>query len=68
MGSWADFFAERRLGAVLQSCEKNNGKNAELRGLVEKMTDVVVPRLLGDGHLGGKEGMSLYLLNGFIHE
>ncbi|PGH15509.1 hypothetical protein AJ80_05526 [Polytolypa hystricis UAMH7299] len=50
--SWADFFAEQRLMTVLAECEKRNGKDKELRGLVERTAAEVVPNLLGDGHLG----------------
>jgi protein-ribulosamine 3-kinase len=56
--SWADFFANNRMRAIGKACKKGNGSDAELAGLIEKTAAVVVPRLLGDGHLrsagGGK--------------
>ncbi|KAL1967311.1 hypothetical protein VTN77DRAFT_3357 [Rasamsonia byssochlamydoides] len=50
--SWADFFANERLLAVLGESERRNGKDAALRELVEKTAREVVPALLGDDHLG----------------
>lgn len=49
--SWADFYAENRLLFILKQSEKNHGKDAELRSLVEKTAYKVVPRLLGNAHL-----------------
>ncbi|KIW13582.1 hypothetical protein PV08_08771 [Exophiala spinifera] len=55
--SWADFFARRRLLAVLDRGEKNNGSpEAQLRRTVERVAGEVVPKLLGDGHLGVSGG------------
>jgi protein-ribulosamine 3-kinase len=62
--SWADFFGKRRLLAVLARSEYSNGKDAELRGVVEQTVHQVVPRLLGDGHLGGKEGIVPVVVHG----
>lgn len=45
--SWAEFFGRRRLMRILEESEKKNGADRELRVLVEKTVDVVVPRLLG---------------------
>jgi protein-ribulosamine 3-kinase len=50
-GSWAEFYADNRLRGILNSGEMNNGKDPELRKLVEKTISAVVPRLLRDGHL-----------------
>jgi fructosamine-3-kinase len=50
--SWADFYANERLLTILSSSEKNNSRDVGLRDLVEKTAHIVVPRLLGDGHLG----------------
>ncbi|OKO91622.1 Ketosamine-3-kinase [Penicillium subrubescens] len=50
--SWADFYANERLLTILASSEKRNGRDAGLRDLVEKTARIVVPRLLGDEHLG----------------
>jgi fructosamine-3-kinase len=51
--SWAEFYAERRLRAVLREGARKNGRDKELADAVEKVAAVVVPRLLGDGHLKG---------------
>ncbi|KAJ5584167.1 uncharacterized protein N7459_003967 [Penicillium hispanicum] len=50
--SWADFYANERLLTILATSEKRNGRDTGLRELVEKTAEKVVPRLLGDGHLG----------------
>ncbi|KAL4815893.1 Fructosamine kinase-domain-containing protein [Aspergillus spinulosporus] len=50
--SWAEFYANERLLTILATSEKRNGKDSGLRTLVEKTADIVVPALLGDGHLG----------------
>jgi fructosamine-3-kinase len=50
--SWAEFYANERLLTILSSSEKRNGQDAGLRDLVEKTARIVVPRLLGDEHLG----------------
>lgn len=50
--SWADFYANERLMTILEESEKRNGRDAGLRDLVERTAKTVVPRLLGDGHLG----------------
>jgi len=62
--SWAEFFAENRLMHILKCAEKNNGSDAKLRGLIEDVCDKVVPRLLGDGHLGGKQGVQPVVCHG----
>ena len=55
--SWADFFAKNRLLAILEIGERNNGKDAELRTVVEMTASNTIPRLLGDKHLGyGTDG------------
>ncbi|KAJ5169024.1 uncharacterized protein N7482_004618 [Penicillium canariense] len=50
--SWAEFYANERLLTILASSEKRNGRDADLRALVEQTAHVVVPRLLGDDYLG----------------
>lgn len=62
--SWAEFFGKRRLLAILERSEKRNGKDPQLRRVVEKTVAQVVPRLLGDGHLGGKEGIKPVVVHG----
>ncbi|OTB05421.1 hypothetical protein M426DRAFT_10745 [Hypoxylon sp. CI-4A] len=49
--SWADFYADNRLRAILKQGVRSNGKDPELSAAVEKTANVVVPRLIGDGHL-----------------
>ncbi|KAK3303959.1 Fructosamine/Ketosamine-3-kinase [Chaetomium strumarium] len=51
--SWAEFYAEHRLRAILREGVRNNGRNKELAEAVETVAGMVVPRLLGDGHLKG---------------
>lgn len=48
--SWADFYANNRLRAIIRQYENALGKDAELRSLVESVADTIVPRLLRDGH------------------
>ena len=62
--SWAEFFGQHRLMAILERNEKNNGKDAELRKVVERTVNEVVPRLLGDGHLGGTQGIKPVVVHG----
>jgi len=62
--SWADFFGTRRLLAVLDRGEKSNGKDPGLRGVVERTVAEVVPRLLGDGHLGGSNQIIPVVVHG----
>ncbi|KAJ5693245.1 hypothetical protein N7462_002668 [Penicillium macrosclerotiorum] len=52
--SWADFYANERLLMILAASERQNGKDAVLRDLVEQTARQIVPRLLGDKHLGYK--------------
>ncbi|KAL9110826.1 MAG: hypothetical protein Q9227_004626 [Pyrenula ochraceoflavens] len=61
---WASFFAEDRLRMILELAEKNNGRDSALRETVEKTVRVVVPRLLGEGHLGGKDGIKPVVVHG----
>ena len=62
--SWADFYANRRLLFILDRSEKSNGKDAELRKLVEQTASVVVPRLIGDDHLNEGEGVIPVVVHG----
>ncbi|CEJ54626.1 hypothetical protein PMG11_00928 [Penicillium brasilianum] len=50
--SWAEFYARERLLTILASSEKRNGRDEGLRELVERTAHTVVPRLLGNDHLG----------------
>lgn len=51
--SWAEFYAEHRLQAILREGVRNHGQDKELAEAVEAVAGVVVPRLLGEGHLKG---------------
>lgn len=62
--SWAKFFAENRLMHILECAEKNNGKDTSLRQLIEDICSKVVPKLLGEGHLGGKDGVGPRIVHG----
>ena len=62
--SWAEFFGQCRLMAILERCEKQQGKDAALRTVIESTVKEVVPRLLGDGHLGGEEGVMPVVCHG----
>lgn len=62
--SWAEFYADNRLRAVLQRGEERHGKDDELSGLVERVVERVVPRLLGDGNLGGEDGVVPVVVHG----
>ena len=61
---WAEFFAERRLRSILLKGEERNGVDKELHALVLTTISVVVPRLLGKGHLGGEVGIKPSLIHG----
>lgn len=50
--SWAEFYAIERLLTILKTSEERNGRDKGLRELVKRTAGEVVPRLLGDGHLG----------------
>lgn len=62
--SWAEFFGRRRLLAILERSEQGNGKDPELRKIVERTISEVVPRLLGDRHLGGGKGVLPVVVHG----
>ncbi|KAF3483520.1 phosphotransferase family protein [Arthroderma uncinatum] len=66
--SWADFYANQRLRTVLAEAEKRNHQDKALRNLVERAADEVVPRLLGDGHLGfDKKGKGTPVVPVIVH-
>jgi len=62
--SWAEFYAERRLRAILKKSERKNGKDASLRAAVERTAQEVVPRLIGDHHLNGGRGVTPVAVHG----
>lgn len=66
--SWAEFYAEERLMTILRTSETRNGRDAGLRELVETTAYKVVPRLLGDGHLGfDKDGKGEGIVPVVVH-
>ncbi|KAI4273225.1 MAG: hypothetical protein LQ337_004785 [Flavoplaca oasis] len=62
--SWPKFFAENRLRAVWRTVESNHGSDTELHSLLNRVISEVVPRLLGNGHLGGRKGIQPALVHG----
>jgi protein-ribulosamine 3-kinase len=62
--SWAKFYAENRLLTILQQIDESHGTDQELRAGVKAIAEVVVPRLLGNGHLGGRRGITPVLIHG----
>lgn len=64
MESWAGFYAEHRLLAILKKSERTNGKDSALRQLVEKTAKVTVPRLIGDDHLNHGKGVVPVVVHG----
>ena len=64
--SWPKFFAENRLRAVWKSVEKNHGSDTKLNSLLDRVVKEVVPRLLGNGHLGGRKGVQPALVHGYL--
>lgn len=62
--SWADFYANNRLRFILRRSERSNGKDAELRKLVEAIASTVVPRLLGDDHLNNGQRVTPVVVHG----
>jgi fructosamine-3-kinase len=61
---WADFYAENRLMFILQQAEKRNGKESDVRQLVEDTATKVVPQLLGDKHLNNGKGITPVVVHG----
>ncbi|KAI1106726.1 fructosamine kinase [Jackrogersella minutella] len=51
--SWADFFANNRLRAIMKEGQDANGPDPVLARAVEKTASKVVPRLIGDDHIKG---------------
>lgn len=62
--SWSEFFAQNRLSMILERNESNHGTDAELRRVIERTVQEIVPRLLGDEHLGGKDGIQPVVTHG----
>lgn len=66
--SWAKFYAEHRIRAICRIIQENHGTDEELEALAEKIAGRVIPHLLGNGRLGGKEGIKPVLLHGDLWE
>lgn len=66
--SWADFYGKCRLRHICQLIEERHGTDEELSKLLETLIKFVVPRLLGDGRLGGKAGVKPVLIHGDLWE
>ena len=62
--SWAEFYAENRLLAILEKCERTNGKDNELRFMIEHTAGYIVPKLLGDKHLNNGKGITPVVIHG----
>ena len=62
--SWPKFFAENRLRVVGKLVEKNHGVDTQLTSLLDRVVQEVIPRLLRNGHLGGKKGVQPALVHG----
>ncbi len=62
--SWADFFANNRLLAVLKHCEVSRGEDANFRAMVEAVASRVVPRLLDNRHLNNGSGIVPVVVHG----
>lgn len=66
--SWAKFYAENRLRSICRIIEETHGTDNDLTTLLEKLIKHVVPKLLGNGRLGGKKGIPAVLLHGDLWE
>ena len=66
--SWVKFFADHRLRAVARIIEENHSTDEELTTLLDKLISAVVPRLLRNGHLGGKNCVQPVLIHGDLWE
>ncbi|KAF2861449.1 Ketosamine-3-kinase [Piedraia hortae CBS 480.64] len=62
--SWATFYANRRLRFILARCQKAHGADKQLELLVEQTCDVVIPRLIGDGHLNNGKPVTPVVVHG----
>lgn len=62
--SWADFYANNRIRAIIARSRKQNGPDEHLEILGEQLCDKVIPRLLGDDHLNNGNGISPVVVHG----
>jgi len=49
---------------ILRQAEKRNGREKDLRKLVEDTASIVVPRLIGDNHLNNGKGLAPVVVHG----
>ena len=62
--SWKVFFSENRLRFIRDACTAKHGPEQELTSMIDMTIKNVVPKLLDDGHLGGKAGIKPVLVHG----
>jgi len=62
--SWAKFYADNQLRTISKLIEQAHGTDKELRMWIERIATDIVPKLLGNEHLGGKRGISPVLVHG----
>lgn len=62
--SWAHFYANHRLRFIGKQSRTCNGADAQLEALIEQTCTKVIPRLLGDGHLNGGNGVTPVVVHG----
>jgi protein-ribulosamine 3-kinase len=62
--SWGEFYVNHRLLSIQARCQKNNGKDDDLKRLVERTANEVVPKLIGDDHLNGGKGVRPVVVHG----
>ena len=51
---------------ILRASEASNGKDKNLRGMVERIVGEAIPHLLGEGRLGGKKGIKPVVVHGDV--
>ena len=62
--SWPEFYTDNRLRPIRRLIEQKYGSDRELTSSLDRIIKEVVPRLLGDGHLGGQKGVQPALVHG----
>lgn len=62
--SWADFYADSRMRAIIARSRQRNGKDHDLENLGERLCEKVIPRLLGDDHLNQGNGITPVVVHG----
>lgn len=64
--SWAKLYADNRLRTISNLIEQTHGTDQELRMWIERTATDIVPKPLGNGHRGGKRGISPVLVHGDV--